>query len=262
MSPFPGPRAKEAEPRPAGIRSGPGRFARGRWQRTTLFALVGAAGLAATAGLQARAAPGERAPTALAPLEAAGLQVTLGTLGRRGSDLLVESPKFRAVALRGRTPEAALSFTLLGNTEAIAPLASGELRRQLGLKLLAADGCNLVYVMWRIDPRPGIVVSIKRNPGATTHAACGAGGYRNMRPQRVVPVGRPEPGRRHLLAARLRQERLEVEVDGKVVWEGRLGGAISGFDGPVGLRTDNVRVAFQLRVPADARPAARAIEGG
>ena len=30
-----------------------------------------------------------------------------------------------------------------------------DARRQVGLKLRARDGCNVVYVMWRIEPKAG-----------------------------------------------------------------------------------------------------------
>src|SRR5208283_1119081 len=59
-------------------------------------------------------------------------------------------------------------FTYLGSTGNEARLGSGELRRQFGLKLRAQDACNLVYVMWRIDPESKLVVSIKSNPGQHT----------------------------------------------------------------------------------------------
>ncbi len=185
----------------------------------------------------------------LAPVALQGLDVTLGALREADGRLLVEAAKFRAVALRRTAPVAELDFTYLGPTEQAAPLASGELRRQLGLKLRAADGCNLVYVMWRIDPKPALVVSIKRNPGKRTHAQCGAGGYRNVKPERAVPLPKLEPGERHVLRAALAGDRLVVQVDGRAVWEGALGEEILAFDGPVGLRTDNARVAFQLRMP-------------
>ncbi|WP_373047758.1 hypothetical protein [Vulgatibacter sp.] len=185
----------------------------------------------------------------LAPVALQGLDVTLGALREADGRLLVEAAKFRAVALRRTAPVAELDFTYVGPTEQAAPLASGELRRQLGLKLRAADGCNLVYVMWRIDPKPALVVSIKRNPGKRTHAQCGAGGYRNVKPERAVPLPKLQPGERHVLRAALAGDRLVVQVDGRAVWEGALGEEILAFDGPVGLRTDNARVAFQLRMP-------------
>jgi len=189
-------------------------------------------------------------PAPLRALALPDLDVTLGALAASEGRLLVESPKFRAVALRRTPPVVELDFTYLGPTAAEAALASGELRRQLGLKLRAADGCNLVYVMWRIDPRPGLVVSIKRNPGARTHRECGARGYRNVRPQRAGALPRLVPGGRHTLRAEMEDDRLAVRVDGATVWEGRLGAEVLAFDGPVGMRTDNARVAFQIRAPA------------
>ena len=54
--------------------------------------------------------------------------------------------------LLGKTPRssAAIAFTYVGPTPVDVPLASGELRRQIGLKLRARDTCNVVYVMWHV----------------------------------------------------------------------------------------------------------------
>jgi len=62
----------------------------------------------------------------------------------------VREPKMRAVVDASDGDAAELRFTYLGASDGDARLASGELRRQVGLKLRAADGCNLLYVMWRI----------------------------------------------------------------------------------------------------------------
>jgi len=216
---------------------------------------LGAAGLVIGAVLIAAQAPaGDRGTMSwssrLRLLARKDLRVTLGELQERDGALYVESRKLRAVAVRDTPAVAELAFTYLGPTAGGAvTLASGELRRQLGLKLRAADGCNLVYVMWRIDPVPGLVVSIKRNPGARTHAECGARGYRNVRPSRAVRMGRPEAGRRYVLRADLEGQRLRVRVDGRVVWDGDLGAEAMTLEGPVGLRTDNARVSFSLRAP-------------
>ena len=75
-----------------------------------------------------------------------------------------------------------------GDTETVRALATSGTRRQLGLKLRAENGCNVIYVMWRLDPRPKLEVSVKRNPGATDHEACGAEGYTKVRPTRAWPV--------------------------------------------------------------------------
>ncbi|HSP77813.1 MAG TPA: hypothetical protein VLQ93_04755, partial [Myxococcaceae bacterium] len=106
------------------------------------------------------------------------IRVTLGELepGVEGR-LRITKPKVRAVVPAARARVAELRFTYLGATREVAPLRSGELRRQVGLKLRAQDGCNVVYVMWRIAPKAGVVVSVKHNPGKHRHAECGNGGY-------------------------------------------------------------------------------------
>lgn len=186
----------------------------------------------------------------LARLALADLHVTSGALRSTDEGLLIDGAKFRAVARRRTAQIADLDFTYLGPTEETAPLASGAVRRQLGLKLRAADGCNLVYAMWRFEPRAEVVVQIKRNPGARTHAECGARGYSTVRPRVARRVEAPRPGERHRLQAALDGDRLAVRIDGAIVWEGDLGAGILAFDGPVGLRSDNVRAILRLHVPA------------
>ena len=99
--------------------------------------------------------------------------VTEGKDGR----LSIETPSSRAV-VRGVTGQGAeIRFRNLGTTARSKPLASGELRRQIGLTLRAQDTRNLLYVMWRVEPATGIAVAVKQNPGMHTHAQCGARGY-------------------------------------------------------------------------------------
>ncbi len=175
------------------------------------------------------------------------IRVTLGELesGSRGR-LRITKPKVRAVVPATRARVVELRFTYLGATHEVAPLRSGELRRQVGLKLRAQDGCNVVYVMWRIAPKAGVVVSVKHNPGQHRHAECGNGGYQTVRPRRAVPVPTLKPGSHHSLRAELRGEELEVRVDGKPIWQGALPPEALTFDGPVGLRTDNGRFELEL----------------
>src|SRR5262249_15164000 len=154
---------------------------------------------------------------------------------------LVEDPEVRAVLRTQTVQAAAMRFTYLGPTLGTKPLASGEARQQLGLKLRAQDTCNLVYVMWHIEPDNRIAVLVKRNPGQRTHAECGTRGYMNVRPRQAVPVASIVRGASRTLQAGLRGNDLTVLVDGTVVWEGTLPVGLVDFDGPVGLRSDNVR---------------------
>jgi hypothetical protein len=181
------------------------------------------------------------------PLTQADLCVTLGAIATLSDGrLAVTEPKMRAFALPSTTPAAELSFTYKGRTAKTAPLGSGQIRRQFGLKLRAQDSCNLVYAMWRIAPRSQLVVSIKRNPGKHTHAQCGTHGYRNVRPDRMVPVPALRAGSTHSLRADMQGRRLHLWIDGVETWVGNLGLQIQSFDGPIGVRSDNVRVDFAI----------------
>jgi hypothetical protein len=91
-------------------------------------------------------------------------------------------------------------------------------------------------------------VSVKRNPGKHTHEECGANGYTNVRPRTSAAVPPIRTGENHTLRAELRGENLSVVADGALVWEGPVGRTVKEFDGPVGLRTDNARFAFDYYV--------------
>jgi hypothetical protein len=180
------------------------------------------------------------APPVLARVDQARLRVTHGALaaGREGA-IGVRDPEVRAVAPWTRAEAAELDFTYLGPSDKTAPLASGEVRRQIGLKLRAADGCNLIYVMWRIEPKEELVVSVKENAGQRTHAECGARGYRNVKSEATVLVPKLTVGSAHSLAAQMDGEMLTVKIDGALAWRGSLGASVARLSGPVGFRTDN-----------------------
>lgn len=115
--------------------------------------------------------------------------------------LSVGVAKLRAV-LAARGPQAIEArFTYLGPTAETAPLRSGAVREQFGLKMRAADGCNLVYAMWRFAPQPSLTVSVKSNPGLHVSRDCGTSGYRIVKPQRQVQIDAPQIGTSHRLAA-------------------------------------------------------------
>jgi hypothetical protein len=182
---------------------------------------------------------------AVAPIAADRLCVTMGAAAIGAK---VTEPTVRAVALGTSGDAASLSFVFRGNSATTRELASGESRRQLGLKLRAQDGCNLVYVMWRLDPKPAVTVQIKRNPGMRTHKECGANGYTRLKPSRI-PAGTPgsltavpalSPGESHTLRAEISHDELLAWIDDLLVWRGPLPPAASELSGPAGLRSDNV----------------------
>lgn len=187
----------------------------------------------------------------LRPVEASQLCVTLGSVDDAGGRLSVQVPKFRAVAPGSSGRRAALRLEVQGNTAREERLGSGAMRRQLGLKLLAKNGCNLLYVMWRVEPVQQLVVQVKLNPGMETHAQCGNRGYRTLKPRLSAPPPRLLPGEPHLLEAALTGSDLEVKIDGAVVWAGPAD--VGDLQGPAGLRSDNLRFNFSLQV--DGAPA-------
>ncbi|WP_375773397.1 hypothetical protein NR798_21780 [Archangium gephyra] len=220
-----------------------------------LASLLGLLAPPATPGRAMKKTPEE------GPLTAKRMKATQGKLEPvSGGRLRIEEPKVRAVVSSSEGPRAQalaagverdtrvaeLRFTYLGATREQKPLQSGELRRQVGLKLRARDGCNVVYVMWRLEPKAGLVVSMKHNPGMSRSDDCGNGGYQTVKPRSKEAVPGMEPGSSHILRAELQGAELKVQVDGRSVWEGVLPAEALTFDGPVGLRTDNGRFDVEL----------------
>jgi len=166
--------------------------------------------------------------------------VTEGTVTEPSpGNLSIEGPRARAV-LGYRTPQTAeLSFRYLGPTAVLVPLESGTVRTQIGLKLRAEDGCNLVYAMWRIAPVSQLVVSIKNNPGQHTFAECQNHGYHNVTPAKSISIPTPKIGNAHSMRVEIIGTQLTINIDGQLAWEGVLDASAFTFDGPVGFRTDN-----------------------
>jgi hypothetical protein len=201
----------------------------------------------------------------LSPVSKANLCVTEGTIDQLpGQRLAVDVAKMRGYVNAYTQPEAQARFTYLGATPNEAPLASGEMRRQFGLKLRAQDACNLVYAMWRIEPESKLVVSVKSNPGEHSSAQCGNRGYKNIKPRRSSPVPTLEPGATHTLGAQMKGAEMQVFADNSLVWEGSVGPDALRFDGPVGIRSDNARLQIELAAPIEERsgtsPGCRAAE--
>jgi len=129
-------------------------------------------------------------------------------------------------------------------------LGSGDDGRvQIGAKLRAADGCNVVYAMLRIEPEPLLVVQVKHNANLHTHDECSNGGYRTVKPDFRANIPPITPGSSHRLHASLEDTQLKVWLDDAIVWRGDLGAEVLTFDGPVGFRTDNGRFDLVLRQP-------------
>ncbi len=175
------------------------------------------------------------------PVAKDGLCVTKGgaTIGAQ-----VTEPTMRAFAHGTAGDAASLTFIYRGETEHARALASGQERRQLGLKLRAANGCNLVYVMWRLDPKPMLEVSVKYNPGMATHKECGANGYTKVKPTERTGVPAMLRGEQHTLRAEIHGDELTAWIDDEFAWRGTLPDTARQITGPAGIRSDNL--AFDI----------------
>jgi hypothetical protein len=184
------------------------------------------------------------------------LDVSDGKVGENEDGFLtISRPEVRATQRAKGARAARLVFTFHGPTREEAKLASGEVVRQIGLKLRAKNTCNLLYVMWKLDEREHVAVSVKRNPGKSTHKECGAGGYVNIKPafqekQGQFPSARD--GKPHTLEAEVTKAdagncELVVKADGKVVWRGQIEARLlDDIDGPAGFRSDNGDFTFKF----------------
>jgi hypothetical protein len=193
----------------------------------------------------------QSAPASLERIDRKSLCVTNGTVSELpNAQLAIETPSSRAVvggsADKTADQAAEIRFRYMGPTQSTKPLASGELRRQIGLKLRAQDTCNLIYAMWHIEPDAVVAVSIKRNVGMRTHEQCGAGGYINIKAQKRIDLPPIRPGETHALRAELHGNLLTVTADGKTAWQGGLGNELQFPKGRAGFRTDNARFEFEF----------------
>jgi hypothetical protein len=184
---------------------------------------------------------------ALKPTTISEIHVEAGAIVPLSTDRFeVRDPGLRAIVPGSSGERARVSFEYHGATRQLAPLASGEPRRQIGLKLRAQDTCNIVYVMWHIAPTQGIFVQVKANPGQKTHIECKDHGYRTVSPElrrEVRPIRAGEP---RALEASIENGRLRVLVDDVLVWEGKLPEDQIRYNGPAGVRTDNAELTVSL----------------
>jgi hypothetical protein len=209
------------------------------------IALIALAAALAATPVAATGAPAWKA------VKRANLVVTEGTITSAGKvTLRTRSAAMRAVVRDGgrHAARARLRFKLLGDSETVKPLGSGQVRRQIGLKLRAADPCNLLYVMWHAAPDSVVEISVKRNTGQTTSAQCGNRGYTE-----VASIPMPQPDQRlHTLEARTRRAAggalvLAVYADGSLARRLTLPAELAaGLEGPIGVRSDNGDYVFRL----------------
>jgi hypothetical protein len=183
------------------------------------------------------------------------LKVTLGSVTQTKSGYLtVVGSKERAQRKTGTHQDAMLQFRYRGPSKTTSKLASGGFVRQIGLKMRTKDTCNLLYIMWRIDPVEEIAITIKSNPGKSNHVDCGADGYIKVASIPLKDIGVSATTQEtHRLRAKIDEKngefQLTVDVDEKTIWSGALDPKIiAPINGPVGFRSDNGSFIFKLFV--------------
>ena len=183
------------------------------------------------------------------------LRVSLGRISQTKSGYLtVVGPKERAVRTSGKHSQALLRFRYRGPSEKTAPLDSGAVIQQIGLKMHAMNTCNLLYIMWRIKPTEEIYIAIKRNPGKSKYKDCHANGYIVLGRVPLKPLGITAATQKtHRLGASVTETAGryagEVTIDGRRIWSDDIDAKlISDISGPVGFRSDNGSFIFKLFV--------------
>jgi hypothetical protein len=197
----------------------------------------------AICGVLAWAKDNKQLAEGLRQAQAKDFLVTSGDVYKKDGRLMVDDKMMRAV-LKTTTPQkATVNFTYIGPSKYTSRLQNGDVRHQFGLKMASKNECNLVYVMWDFDAQR-IRVSVKSNPGMCTFNECRDGGYIGL-PSVAAPA--VKPGEAHSLRADLDGTDLTVYADDLKI-HATLPEAAAGLSGPLGLRSDNAAVAFDLTV--------------
>jgi len=177
-------------------------------------------------------------------------KVTLGSMDQtRSKFLLTRSSKMRAVERSGTYSSAKLRVRYKAPSKKTSYLGSGGYKRQIGLKLRASSGCNLLYLMWQIEPTEKFVVLSKINPGMTRHAQCGNENYTNIATLSVPTALTLSTHKTRKLQGDLSFTRdgikLHIFVDDKFFKTVPIPRSLLPPAGPVGVRSDNGQFIFR-----------------
>jgi hypothetical protein len=173
-------------------------------------------------------------------------------------NLFTRSGKMRAVERDGgqHAWHAMLRYQYLGGLglQGAVDRHNGFVWRQIGLKLHAANTCNVLYVMWQEEPEPHIGAAVKRNPGQSRDSQCRTRGYVSIA---RIPMPRDHrTGSVHTLEVKTENDTrgplMTIHANGKQVWSGIVPG-VHGLEGPMGVRSDAGRFRFALSAQ-DRRP--------
>ena len=175
--------------------------------------------------------------------------------------LAIEGPQSRATVKTSWQCNGKLRFRYRGHSSSDKPLGSGIVRRQIGMKLFSGDPCNLLYVMWEVEPIERVSVFMKHNSGMSTSDECKNNGYTRLEsdspPVNFPPKNSAKDQKTHRLAASLipfdnqdgtkgNDFELVVCADYEEVFRKRLIDLPSEISGPSGIRTDNGSFIFRF----------------
>ncbi len=181
------------------------------------------------------------------------LCVTEGTITALPAHrLLVTDPNVHATMNRETPQDIEAHFVYLGPSDDSDTPSSGQNHHQFGFELYAQDACNLVYVMWRLEPESNIAVFVKSNREQHIHGDCGRRGTITVEAEHTLPLPpvRAEEHSAHTLRAEIAGPALLVFADGTLVWRGALPSEVLHSHGPVGIHCDNAKLEILLTVAA------------
>ena len=164
----------------------------------------------------------------------AQLKTTNGVIGYS-----VETPTSRADIPSHSGENLEIKVRYLGPTDQKEYFANGTYQEQVGIKLRSVNGCNVVYIMRRINPNPSISLSIKSNPGVTT--VCGDKGY-TMIKSILVPA--PKIGEEFTLAGSFNQNIVTIKLNNQELFTSEVPIVTKG---DAGIRTDNAKIIFTYK---------------
>lgn len=174
------------------------------------------------------------------------LTITEGHITKVGPANFIIRESMRGQLGHESKNSAEIDFVYRGPSVKTEPFASGEVRRQIGIKLRTQDTCNVIYVMWYVFPTHGVHVSVKNNPGDSSQ--CGDNGYIGINPKLIKLAPPILVGENHTLRASVVGTDLQILADNVLVWQGELPKEAFSFDGPVGIRSDNINVDVKMKV--------------
>jgi hypothetical protein len=162
---------------------------------------------------------------------------------------VTDTADFRAQLGGPTVSSAELWFKWNSDSTLTVPLGDGSYRKQIGIEFRYPNPCNVLAVMWHMNPNDGVEVSTKINAGQTTIGECGTSGYSfpTATTSSVPPL--PTDKKWHRLRVDLIGTVMTVTCDGVIRWQGVIPSGGLAISGPPGVRADNSNFDFIFWTP-------------